>query len=83
MCPSDFVGRNAVSRHDLDRALKDFGVRVRAARLKNGLTQNELADSAGVDRKTVSRIENSRFSPSLANVLAIATALKMEARDLL
>ncbi|MEN9752058.1 MAG: hypothetical protein RLZZ600_1105, partial [Actinomycetota bacterium] len=60
-----------------------FGHRVRSARSARGLTQNELADIAGVDRKTISRIENSRFSPSLANVLAIAHALEIEARDLL
>jgi transcriptional regulator with XRE-family HTH domain len=83
MCPHDFVPRSAATRHDQERALREFGHRVRSARNSRGLTQNELADIAGVDRKTISRIENSRFSPSLANVLAIANALQIEARDLL
>lgn len=83
MNPSEFVSRSAISRNELDRALKDFGNRVRERRVARGLTQIELAEHAGVDRKTISRIENSRFSPSLANVLAIASALSVEARDLL
>jgi transcriptional regulator with XRE-family HTH domain len=63
--------------------MREFGNRVRARRLEQGLTQLDLAESAGVDRKTVSRIENSRFSPSLINIYAIADALDIEARDLI
>jgi len=63
--------------------LRAFGARIRQFRQARGLTQVELAERAGVDRKTISRIENSRFSPSLINVYAIADALDVEARELL
>ena len=71
------------SRASTNESLKEFGERIKHFRLIRGLTQVELAESAGVDRKTISRIENSRFSPSLVNVFAIAEALDVEARELL
>lgn len=77
------AGHRPSGRHDRAGALKQFGDRIRARRLERGLTQLELAESAGVDRKTISRIENSRFSPSLINIYAIADALNVEVRDLI
>lgn len=40
-----------------------------------GLAQGELALRAGIDRKTVNRIENGHFSPSLETITRLATAL--------
>lgn len=71
------------SRIDRAESLRLFGDRLRARRVERGMTQLELAESAGVDRKTISRIENSRFSPSLINIYAIADALEIEVRDLI
>lgn len=75
--------QSAIPRIDTEEALKVFGGRVRQARHARGLTQDALASVAGVDRKTISRIENSRFSPSLINVYAIAHALEVDAKDLI
>lgn len=63
--------------------LEIFGARVREFRRARGLTQHQLAESAGIDRKTINRIENSRYSPSLTNVFAIATALNVPANKLI
>ncbi len=70
-------------RHNANDSLRAFGERIREVRLMRGLTQIELAQNAGVDRKTISRIENSRFSPSLINVYAIADALEIDPKELL
>lgn len=64
-------------------ALALFGARVREFRKARGLTQHQLAESAGIDRKTINRIENSRYSPSLTNVFAIADALNVPSSTLL
>jgi transcriptional regulator with XRE-family HTH domain len=77
------AGHHSSVRSDRAESLKKFGERIRTCRLERGLTQLELAEAAGVDRKTVSRIENSRFSPSLINIYAIADALNTEVRDLI
>ncbi len=66
-----------------DDALTKFGAKVREFRKARGLTQHQLAESAGIDRKTINRIENTRYSPTLTNVFAIAEALDVPANKLL
>lgn len=39
--------------------------RIRQFRQKKGLTQQELADLAGVTRQTINALENARYNPSL------------------
>jgi putative transcriptional regulator len=39
------------------------------------LSQEKLARLAGIDRKTVNRIENGHFSPSLETMTRLANAL--------
>ena len=39
--------------------------KIRQFRQELGLTQQELADSAGVTRQTVNALENARYNPSL------------------
>ena len=66
-----------------EEALTKFGAKVREFRKARGLTQHQLAESAGIDRKTINRIENTRYSPTLTNVFAIADALEVPAHKLL
>ncbi|WP_297097857.1 helix-turn-helix transcriptional regulator [uncultured Draconibacterium sp.] len=44
-------------------------------RLKNKLTQSQLADRLGVEKGQVSRIENGRYNLTLASIDKIAAAL--------
>ena len=58
--------------------LEQFGLVVREYRHLNGLTQQDLANKAGVDRSYISRIENSHkstFNPRIATLSAIAAAI--------
>jgi transcriptional regulator with XRE-family HTH domain len=48
-----------------------------------GLSQSEVAELAGIDRKTVNRIENERFSPSIDTLTRISLALGVKVSDLL
>ncbi len=50
--------------------------------MAEGLTQEALAERAGIDRKSISRIENGAFSPSLDRVWLIADALRVSVTDL-
>lgn len=47
------------------------------------LSQSEVAERAGIDRKTVNRIENERFSPSIDTLTRISVALGVSVSDLL
>ena len=71
------------SRDDRLDSMLSFSRKVKEFRKLRGLTQQDLAEAAQVDRKTISRIENSAYSPSLSSIFAIADALEIEAKDLL
>lgn len=52
-----------------------LGSRLKAVRTAAGLTQAELAERAGVSRKTVNTVENGIFIPSTLLALGLAKAL--------
>lgn len=45
-------------------------------RQERGFSQARLAELAGVDRKTINRIENGHFSPSLDTLTRLSVVLK-------
>lgn len=60
-----------------------IGSTVKELRVKSGLSQQALADMAGIDRKTVNRIENGHFMPSIETLLALGEALGTSSSRLL
>lgn len=68
---------------DRQSSILTFSKRVKEFRKLRGLTQANLAEAAEVDRKTISRIENSAYSPSLTSLFAIAKALEVDPKELL
>ena len=50
---------------------------LREAREKAGLTQEQLAFQAGVDRTYVSQLENDKKSPTVATLLLLCSAMKV------
>lgn len=49
--------------------------KIREFRLEVGLTQQELADAAGVTRQTINALENARYNPSLLLAFKITKIL--------
>lgn len=68
---------------DEPHVLKDFGDRVRAARLDLHLSQEALAFNCGLDRTYISGIERGKRNVSLINIHKIAAALQVPAGELL
>jgi transcriptional regulator with XRE-family HTH domain len=69
-----------------DRTLRRrlaVGTRIRDARERARLTQEEVADRAGLDRKTISRIENGVMAVLIDHLLDIADALGVPPSSLL
>lgn len=62
--------------------LISFGEAVRDARLKQGVSQEELAFSAGFDRTYISLIERGKRNPSLVTIGKIAIVLNVRLVDL-
>ncbi|MBQ0974579.1 helix-turn-helix transcriptional regulator [Streptomyces sp. RK31] len=59
-----------------------IGGRIRTARTGRKLSQEKLAELAGLDRKTVNRIEQATHATSVDHLLLIADALRVPLRDL-
>ncbi len=53
-----------------------LGVRLKEARTAADLTQAQLAERAGVSRKTINTVENGVFIPSTLLALRLAQALE-------
>ena len=57
--------------------------RLNELRCARDLSQAALADYAGVDRKTINRIENGHFSPALDTIVRLSVALGISPSELL
>lgn len=58
-----------------DNKESSFGAKIRDLRLKNRLTQEELADRAELTKGYISQLENDLTSPSIATLTDILTLL--------
>jgi transcriptional regulator with XRE-family HTH domain len=63
-------------------ARRTLGTRIRTRRLHKGLTQEQLAERAGIDRSTIQRIEGGLNDPRHSHLLRIANALDIPLADL-
>lgn len=60
---------------DADGKLRKLGAAIRAVRLECGLSQEALADAAGIDRSHMGKIERGERNVSVLNVARVAEAL--------
>jgi transcriptional regulator with XRE-family HTH domain len=60
-----------------------FGKRVRELRTVREMTQEGLAEAAGLNSVQISHLENGRNEPKLTTILALAKAFRMTASELL
>lgn len=65
--------------HEYSRPLGDA---IKRARGKLGLTQNEVADKADIDVRTVLNIENYKRNPKMEVLYPLVRALKIDAREI-
>lgn len=68
--------------HASERFAHDVSTNLMRMRKKRKLSQDALADKAGVDRKTINRIENNHFSPSMDTFFRICGALGVKPVDM-
>lgn len=63
--------------------LIQFGARLRTTRQKEGISQERLAELAGLHRTYVSSVERGKRNISLLNIERLATALGVAMSDLM
>ena len=56
--------------------------RVKEMRTQKGMTQEELADSAGVSRQTIISIESGRYNPSIMLAYKLSTTFGLSIEEL-
>ena len=61
---------------------RPLGDAIKRARGKMGLTQNEVADAADIDVRTVLNIENYKGNPKLEILYPLVRTLKIDAREI-
>jgi len=61
----------------VDDLLQRFGDRLRSIRLRKGISQEKLAEIAGVHRTFVSSVERGERNISLQNIARLAKALEV------
>lgn len=68
---------------DLQRKLIAFGARLRQERQRVGISQEDLADRAGLHRTYVGAVERGERNISLGSMVTLADALNVPLTDLL
>ncbi|MEO1009596.1 MAG: helix-turn-helix transcriptional regulator [Planctomycetota bacterium] len=63
--------------------VRDFGERIREVRTERGLSQEKLAELAGLHRTAVSFIERAERSSTLETIEKLARALRVQPGDLM
>jgi len=67
----------------IEKESKKIAMRLLQERQAKDWSQQELADRAGLDRKTVNRIENLHFSPSMETFLRLCNAMKVRPQEVI
>ncbi len=73
---------SAVTASERRRVGVAFGAVLRAARKDKGMTQERLADAAGLDRTFPTLLERGLRTPTIATIIRLADALGVSAATL-
>ena len=63
--------------------LKNLGLNIKFARMKKGLSQEQLAEIVETSRMTISFIETARQNPTILKVIDIAKASDVDINELI
>jgi transcriptional regulator with XRE-family HTH domain len=69
--------------HWIRNAQKAVGDCIRVARIRENLTQERLAERAGIDRSTIQRLEGGTTDAKISHLLRIARVLRIPLKSLL
>ena len=62
--------------------LKNIGINIKSERLRQGLSQEELAEKCDISRNSVRLIETGKINPTILRVIDIARVLGVDINTL-
>jgi len=77
------TGRSRTDQRNKDDIVATFGANLKAARLKMGLTQTQLAEATGLLQQYISLVESGRQNVTLTTAQVLATAVNRDVMALL
>jgi len=63
--------------------IKRFAKHLKKLRTQRKLSQQEFADMANIDKKTIQRIEKVEMNPSLDTLVSLSNALEIPLKELM
>jgi transcriptional regulator with XRE-family HTH domain len=66
----------------MDSSLRRFAMQIKTLRTRHKLTQQAVADKAGITREYLARLEAGEHDPTLSVVRRLAKALKVKVGEL-
>ena len=72
----------SVPVQDYNTSIMSLGIKIREARDKKGLSQEKLAQKAGITASTMYKIEKDKINPTFKVVVGIAKALNISLETL-
>ena len=72
--------RNAAGRGSFMNSVTELRAELQRVRKQNGLTQEQLAELAGISERTLRSIERGAGNPSIEAVLSVADVLGLRIR---
>lgn len=70
-------------KQDADQHLVRLGKAIKASRKALGLTQDALADAAGIERAHLGKIERGERNVTLLNIIKIAVAMGQKPSEII
>ena len=67
----------------MDNRLKTWALNIKFARMKKGISQEELAELIDVSRTAISFIETAKQNPTILKVIDIAKVLDVDINELI
>ena len=78
----DSKSENSKSEKEVLECSKILGDVIKRARGKAGMTQQELSDKSGIDRRTIINIENYHKDSKFSSIYDLIRSLKIDSREI-
>ena len=79
---TDSKSENSKSEKEVLECSKILGDVIKRARGRAGITQQELSDKSGIDRRTIINIENYHKDSKFSSIYDLIRSLKIDSREI-